>query len=86
VTWRVLTGRTSEPDFAALTSGDGAAVLDELTAWVDQGPPRSGRRLVGGVEVFQDPLACGYMVTYYVQEADQLVAVLRVRRTRPGPS
>lgn len=41
VTWRVLTTSASEPDFEALGVDDRAAVVDELFAWVEDGPPRS---------------------------------------------
>jgi len=34
--------------------------------------------------LFLDPLPCGFSVSYFVDEAQRYVAVVRVRRTAPG--
>ncbi|MGH9022756.1 MAG: hypothetical protein ACRDV9_06615 [Acidimicrobiia bacterium] len=38
MTWRVLTTPSSEPDFRALTAQDRASVIEDLFAWVEDGP------------------------------------------------
>jgi len=83
VTWRVLTTPACEPDFQALSDEDRTAVVDDLFAWIDQGPPRSAPRRVAGAALFDDPLPCGYSVSYFVDETQRYVAVIRLRRT-PG--
>ena len=55
----------------------------DLFAWVAEGPPRSASRLAGGAVLFLDPLPCGFSVSYFVDEAQRCVAVVRVRRTKP---
>jgi hypothetical protein len=35
--------------------------------------------------LFDDPLSCGYTVSYFVEEADRYVAVVRLRRSTPTP-
>ncbi len=83
MTWRVLTTPACEPDFQALRDEDRTAIIEDLFAWVPEGPPRSGPRLVGGALLFLDPLPCGFSVSYFVDEAQRYVAVVRVRRTKP---
>lgn len=83
MTWRVLTTPACEPDFQALRDEDRTAVIEDLFAWIAEGPPRSGPRQVGGAVLFLDPLPCGFLVSYFVDEAQRYVAVVRVRRTKP---
>lgn len=83
MTWRVLTTPAAEPDFVALTDHDRASVVGDLFAWVEDGPPRSRSRLVGEAVLFDDPLPCGYSVSYFVNESDRYVAVLRLRKSLP---
>ncbi len=84
MTWRVLTTPACEPDIQALSDKDRAAVVEDLFAWVQDGPPRSAPRLVSGAVVFDDPLRCGYSVSYFVDEEQRYVAVVRVRNSRPS--
>lgn len=84
MTWRVLTTPACEPDFQGLRDEDRTAVVEDLFAWVAEGPPRSSPRLVGGAVLFDDPLPCGFSVSYFVDEAQRYVAVVRVRRTGPS--
>lgn len=84
MTWRIVITRASEADFDALSQEVRSAVSDELFAWIDNGPPRSATRLVGAAVLFADPLSCGYTVSYFVEEAERYVAVVRVRRTEPA--
>lgn len=84
MTWRVLTTPASDPDLQALNDDDRTAVVEGLFAWLDDGPPRSAARFVGGAMLFDDRLECGYTVTYFTNETDQYIAVIRVRRTATG--
>ncbi len=81
MTWRVLTTPASEPDFQTLSVEDRAAVVEYLFAWVEHGPPRSAPRLVRGAVIFDDPLPCGFTVSYFVEEAERYAAVIRLRRS-----
>lgn len=82
MTWRVVTGDAAWSDIEGLTDAEWAAVASGLVAWVDTGPPRSQRRVVGGVELFEDEIAPGCRATYLVNEAEAYVAVVRVRSIR----
>jgi hypothetical protein len=63
------------------TFGSRAQLVNEdLFAWVDAGPPQANRRELGGLELFEDALSSGFRVTYFVNESEPYVAVLRVRR------
>ena len=84
MTWRVLTTPASEPDFQALTAQDRASVVEDLFAWVEDGPPRSGSRLVRGAVLFDDPLRCGFTISYFVNDVDRYVAVVRLRKSMPA--
>jgi len=80
VTWRVLATQASEPDFAALTEDERDALNEELFRWVDAGPPRGNRRVVGGVQIYEALVLSQFRVTYLVYETEPYVAVLKVRR------
>lgn len=80
MSWRVFPTSASEPDFARLADADRAALNDDLFAWVEAGPPRTNRRFVFDVEMFEDLVPSGFRVTYFVNEDEPYVAILRVRR------
>lgn len=82
MSWQVLTTRTTDPDFDALDAATRDAVTAELFAWVDEGPPLRSPRRFAGVLVYEDRLACGYTVTYFVDESARRLAVLKLRETR----
>lgn len=78
--WRVFLTDSSQPDLDALGPVDSAAVTEELFAWLLNGPPRSTRQVVRGVELFEDRLPSGISITYFVDEEVPYVAVVRLRR------
>lgn len=80
MSWRLFITDTLEPDFDRLSDEEQATLGDELFRWVDAGPPRGGRRLVAGAEVFEDTVSPNLAVVYFVDEAEQYIAILRVRR------
>lgn len=82
MSWQVVATRTSDPDFDALTTETRAAVGAELFTWVEDGPPRRTPRLLRGALLYEDALACGYTVTYFVDEPARRIAILQVRETR----
>lgn len=43
-------------------------------------PAARNRRLVAGIEIFEDELPSGIGVTYFVNESEPYVAILQVRR------
>lgn len=85
MTWRVFATESCQPDFDRLTERERIAVAEDLFRWVENGPPRTNRRLVGGAEIFEDEIPSGFAVTYFVEEREPYVAVLRVRRPPPRP-
>jgi mRNA-degrading endonuclease RelE of RelBE toxin-antitoxin system len=79
VRWRIFATATADPDFARLTDSERAAVNEDLFAWVENGPPRQNKRTVLDLEVFEEVVPSGYRVTYFVDEAEPYVAILRIR-------
>lgn len=78
--WRIITVDTAWSDVESLSESDRLAIADALVVWVDNGPPRSHRRLTAGAELFEDEVASRYQITYFVNEVEQYVALLRVRQ------
>jgi mRNA-degrading endonuclease RelE of RelBE toxin-antitoxin system len=83
VTWRVFVRGAAEADFERLDPSDQQVVSAELFTWVDQGPPRQTRRDVLGVEMFDDVVAGSYRIVYFVDEGQQSILVVTIRR-RPS--
>jgi len=80
VSWRVFATDATRPDFAILSDADRDLVAEELFRWVEVGPPRKNRRVVSGAEIFEDALPNGILVTYFTDEHETYVGLLRVRR------
>jgi hypothetical protein len=80
VSWRLFLTDTSQPDLEPLSEAEQGALVDELFGWVEAGPPRTDRRVVGGVELSEERLESGFVVTDFVDEGEPYVAVVRVRR------
>jgi hypothetical protein len=80
VSWRVLPTDTSRPDFDRLGEDERAALAEDLFGWVENGPHRTNSRLLGTVEIFEDPVPSGFTVAYFVDEAEPCVAILRIRK------
>ncbi|HEV2811489.1 MAG TPA: hypothetical protein VGV93_13960 [Acidimicrobiales bacterium] len=80
MSWRVFATDASRPDFERLTEAERDALAEVLFSWVESGPRRTNRRLVAGVEIFEDELPPGIGVTYFVDESERYVAILRVRK------
>ncbi len=80
MSWRVFLTNSAQPDVDALTDADRAALTEDLFAWVEPGPPRSGRRIVAGAELFEHRLPSGIVLTYFVNEKVPYVAVIRARK------
>ncbi len=78
MSWRVL---PTDSAFEGLSLTEQEAVSSDLFPWVNNGPPRGNRRMLSGVELFEDEVPCGYRVTYFVHEAEHYVAIVRVRKT-----
>jgi hypothetical protein len=79
VSWRVFVTTAVDPDLARMTDADRLALNEDLFAWVASGPPRQNKRVVFDVELFEDVVPSGHRVTYFVNEAEKYVAVMRVR-------
>jgi len=79
VTWRIFATPSTDPDFARLIDAERAALNEDLFAWVETGPPRQNARTLLDVEVLEDVVPSGYRITYFVNEAETYVAILRIR-------
>jgi len=80
VSWRIFVTDSAAGDLSRLSEPERNAVNEDLFAWVDTGPPKANRRELGDLELFEDALPSGFRVTYFVNETEPYVAVLRVRR------
>lgn len=81
MTWRVASSPACQPDFRAASAEQGSALLDELFGWVDGGPPRDAPWFVGQLVIYDQPLRCGYTISYFVEDTERYVGVIRLRRT-----
>jgi hypothetical protein len=79
VNWRILATDGSQSDFDRLSEEERAALADDLFGWVEAGPPKTNRRVVGGLELFEDRVQSGFTVTYFVDDSAPYVGILRVR-------
>lgn len=88
MTWAVVFTDTAWRDFQKFNDIERGEILDDLGDWTEPGPPRGNQRLVGGATVFEDLVASGYLVTYFLGDPPSAyIAIIRVRRTqRPGPA
>jgi hypothetical protein len=80
VNWRVFATEGSQPDFERLNDAERAALGDDLFGWVENGPPCINRRVVEGAELFEDEVPSGFVLTYFVNEIEPYVAIVRVRK------
>ena len=79
MSWRVFITATVDPDLASLSEADRLALNEDLFVWVKSGPPQQNKRLVGQVELYEDVVPSGHRITYFVNEPETYVAVLRIR-------
>lgn len=79
MTWHVFVTDSCQADLDQLEDAERSVLADALFRWVESGAPRSNRRSLAGVEVFEDRLAAGFVVTYFVDEQAPYVAILRLR-------
>lgn len=80
MSWEIRATRSVEPDLDKLSVDDQIAISNELLGWVEEGPPRQNRRDLAGAETYEDRLASGYLVNYFVDESVPYVAIVRVRK------
>jgi hypothetical protein len=79
VSWRVFATDASQPDIDKLTEDERTALAEDLFGWVEHGPPRVNRRIVAGARLFEDEVPSGLVLTYFVDETEPYVAIVRVR-------
>jgi hypothetical protein len=79
VSWRVFATAAADPDFARLTDEQRTTLNEDLFAWVEQGPPRRNMRRVMDVDIYEDQVPSGYRITYFVDDSEPYIAILRVR-------
>ncbi len=53
-----------------------------MFAWVEDGPPRQTLRDVLGVEMFDDDVPAEFRITYVVDDANERILVVRIRKPR----
>jgi hypothetical protein len=54
---------------------------EDLFSWVEVGPPKLGKRTISGAEIYEDVVPSGFRITYFVNDAEPYIAILRVRPT-----
>jgi hypothetical protein len=81
VTWRVILTDAVQPDLDRLDDDQRGTLGEGLLGWVETGPALSNRRLVGGLELYEDHIGPGSSVTYFADATNPYAAVLRVRRS-----
>jgi hypothetical protein len=79
VNWRILATDGSQSDFDRLSGEERAALANDLFGWVEVGPPKTNRLILGGLELFEDRVQAGFTVTYFIDESTPYVGILRVR-------
>ncbi|MDQ6949381.1 MAG: hypothetical protein M3256_24795 [Actinomycetota bacterium] len=80
MTWAVVNGDESWADLDELTPEERGAVDDLLSASITSGPPQDRLRVVAGVTLFEHHVEDRVAVTYFVNDDQRLIGVLRVRR------
>ena len=79
MSWRVFATAAADPDFARLSDDQRTTLNEELFAWVEQGPPRRNMRSLMDVDIYEDQVPSGHRITYFVDESEPYIAILRVR-------
>jgi hypothetical protein len=79
VTWRVILTDAVQPDLDRLEDDERGTVAEGLLGWVETGPPLSNLRLAGGLELYEDHVGAGFVVTYFIDATVPYAALLRVR-------
>jgi hypothetical protein len=83
VTWGVDLATTARSDLVGLDPDHTTAIIDTLVRWGEVGPPRTGRRVLAGVEFYESQIAKHYLVAYVIDDARRRFALLWLRE-RPG--
>lgn len=78
--WEIRLEDSVAPDLGQFDDLD--AVANDLMAWVEHGPPCTGKRKVGGAVTYQDLTPGGLRVNYFIGVWPvAYVAVLRIRKS-----
>lgn len=85
MSWRVFVRAAAEVDLGALDAADQLALSEELFRWVNDGPPRQTPREVFAVAMFDDNVAGAFRVTYVVDEGEQNILIIRIRKVPSSP-
>jgi mRNA-degrading endonuclease RelE of RelBE toxin-antitoxin system len=80
VTWQVFVRAAAESDLDRLTKDEQNVVTSAMFDWVENGPPRQTPRDVLGVEMFDDRVSGGFRITYVVEDLNERILVVRIRR------
>ena len=83
MTWQVFLRADAESDLDRLDPEEQRLLADAMFGWVADGPPRRTPRDVLGIRMFDDDVGEGFRVTYVVDEDNQRILVVRVRKRRP---
>ncbi|MGA8725420.1 MAG: hypothetical protein WB565_10270 [Acidimicrobiales bacterium] len=80
MSWRVFLTDSLQSDLDQLTDEERSNLNEIVMTWVESGPPRTISRMVAGIEMFDERVGPDLLLTYYVSEEADLVAVIRIRR------
>ena len=76
MSWRVFLTDSLQSDLDQLTDEERSNLNEIVMTWVESGPPRAISRMVAGIEMFDERVGPDLLLTYYVSEEADLVAVI----------
>jgi mRNA-degrading endonuclease RelE of RelBE toxin-antitoxin system len=80
VTWQIFVRAAAESDLDRLSKDEQNFVTSRMFEWVENGRLRQEPRDVLGVEMFDDQVAGGFRITYVVDEENERILVVRIRK------
>lgn len=80
MTWQIFVRAAAESDLDKLGKDEQNFVTAMMFEWVENGPPRQTQRDVLGVEMFDDRVTGGFRITYVLDEDNQRILVVRIRK------
>lgn len=83
MSWAVDFTTRARADLVGLDQHTSEAVTDALVAWMENGPPMTGRRELAGFAFFEETVADRYLLGYSVKQDPPSFAVLWLR-AKPG--
>ena len=84
MTWGVDYTTRMKSDLVGIEPEVNTALTEFVADWEHNGPPRSNRRAVGSMELFEELVGDRHIVAYIIDDARQRFALLWLRETPLG--